>query len=547
MNLKIYLMKISRAVATRRSLVGRSDTAVQSGIGASEGPDMTLTSSTVQGMDPRTGLPSGEPVAVTSAEELDRVLSDATSAFARLCRGTPELRSGLLRALADRLDDEVAGLVELAASETGLPIPRLHAEVARTSGQLRLFADVVEEGSCLEVILDAADPTATPPQPDLRRWLEPMGPVLVFTASNFPFAFSILGGDTASALASGCPVVVKAHSSHPGLSRAVAQLAHEVIAQLDLPRGALSVVYGTEVGAAALRDPRIKAAGFTGSTTGGRVLFDIAAGRPEPIPFYGELGSVNPTVVTPAAVAARGAEICSGFVGSMTIGTGQFCTKPGLLFLPEGHGLDGSLRSAVEGVDPAPMLNARIKEQLANGLSELASRDDVAPVAQSADPPAEGSWASAALFSTTAKAVRNNPDELMREHFGPAGLIVEYRSYEDLFSVLQVVPGSLTATVHAELEDDFDIVSLLDLLARRAGRVIFNGWPTGVAVTWSMNHGGPWPATTSVAHTSVGATSIRRWLRPVCYQSVPEELLPEPLRSTSTLSIPRRVNGRLTW
>jgi NADP-dependent aldehyde dehydrogenase len=507
---------------------------------------MTLTSSTVQGMDPRTGLPSGEPVPLTSAEELGRVLSDATAAFATLRRGTPELPSQLLRALADRLDDEAAGIVELAASETGLPIPRLRAEVARTSGQLRLFAEVVAEGSYLEVILDAADPTTSPPQPDLRRWLEPIGPVLIFTASNFPFAFSVLGGDTASALASGCPVVVKAHSSHPGLSRAVAQLAHEVIAQLDLPRGTLSVVYGTEVGTTALGDPRIKAAGFTGSTAGGRVLFDIAAGRPEPIPFYGELGSVNPTVVTPAAVAARGAEICSGFVGSMTIGTGQFCTKPGLLFLPEGHGLDGSLRSAVEAVDPAPMLNACIKEQLTIGLSELASRDDVAIVARSADPPAEGSWASAALFGTTAEAVRNNPDELTREHFGPAGLIVEYRSYEDLLSVLQVVPGSLTATVHAEPRDDYDLASLLASLARSAGRVIFNGWPTGVAVSWSMNHGGPWPATTNSAHTSVGATSIRRWLRPVCYQSVPEELLPEPLRSTSTWGIPRRVNGRLT-
>ena len=253
------------------------------------------------------------------------------------------MRTGLLRALADRLDERTDELAALAVQESGLPLARLTGEVARTSGQLRLFAAVIEDGGYLEAAADSADPAATPPRPELRRWLEPVGPVLIFAASNFPFAFSVLGGDTASALASGCPVVVKAHPSHPGLSRAVAELAAATVSDLGLPPGVLAVIFGDEAGVDALRDPRIKAAGFTGSTAGGRFLFDIAAGRPAPIPFYGELGSINPAVITPEAAAARGEQIAAGFAGSMTMGTGQFCTKPGLLFLPAGHGLEDAL------------------------------------------------------------------------------------------------------------------------------------------------------------------------------------------------------------
>src|ERR1700722_6349215 len=370
---------------------------------------MTTLETAVQGVDPRSGEPVGPPVPVTSAGQLDQVLAAAAAAAGLLRSSRPGVRTGLLRALADRLDERTDELAALAVRESGLPLPRLTGEVARTSGQLRLFATVIEDGGYLEAAADSADPAATPPRPELRRWLEPVGPVLIFAASNFPFAFSVLGGDTASALASGCPVVVKAHPSPPGLSRAVAELAAATVSDLGLPPGVLAVIFGDEAGVDALRDPRIKAAGFTGSTAGGRFLFDIAASRPAPIPFYGELGSINPTVVTPAAVAARGAQIAAGFAASMTMGTGQFCTKPGLLFLPAGHGLEGALRDAVGAVAAAPLLNERIRGQLSSGLAELAARDDVEELHGGAAVPQAGSWAAPELFRTTAAAGAGAP------------------------------------------------------------------------------------------------------------------------------------------
>jgi NADP-dependent aldehyde dehydrogenase len=507
---------------------------------------MTTLETAVQGVDPRSGEPVGPPVPVTSAGQLDQVLAAAAAAAGLLRSSRPGVRTGLLRALADRLDERTDELAALAVQESGLPLPRLTGEVARTSGQLRLFATVIEDGGYLEAAADSADPAATPPRPELRRWLEPAGPVLIFAASNFPFAFSVLGGDTASALASGCPVVVKAHPSHPGLSRAVAELAAATVSDLGLPPGVLAVIFGDEAGVDALRDPRIKAAGFTGSTAGGRFLFDIAAGRPAPIPFYGELGSINPAVITPEAAAARGEQIAAGFAGSMTMGTGQFCTKPGLLFLPAGHGLEDALLGAVGGTAAAPMLNGRIRDQLAAGLSGLSGRDDVEVLLPEGPVPGAGAWAAPALFRTTARAVAADPEGLTREVFGPAALVVEYRDAADLLAALDAVAGSLTATVHAEPGDGFELTALLGRLREMAGRVIYNGWPTGVAVAWAMNHGGPWPATTSAAHTSVGATAIRRWLRPVCYQSLPDELLPEGLRAANPWQLPRRLDGALT-
>jgi acyl-CoA reductase-like NAD-dependent aldehyde dehydrogenase len=498
---------------------------------------------TVQGIDPRSGAKVGSPVPVTSPAQLDRVLAAAAAAAGGFGASRPRVRTGLLRALADALDERTSELADLAQQESGLPLPRLTGEVARTSGQLRLFAEVVEDGGYLEAVADSADPGAAPPRPELRRWLEPVGPVLIFAASNFPFAFSVLGGDTASALASGCPVVVKAHPSHPGLSRVVGELAAGVAAGLGLPPGVFAVIFGDQAGVDALRDPRIRAAGFTGSTAGGRFLFDVAASRPAPIPFYGELGSVNPAVVTPAAVAARGAQVAEGFAGSMTLGTGQFCTKPGLLFLPAGHGLEQSLHDAVGAAAAAPLLNQRIRDQLTAGVAGLAGHPDVDELAGGAAVPEAGAWAAPALFRTTARAVAGDPRGLTGEVFGPVALVVEYAGPDDLLAALGAVEGSLTATVHAEPGDDFDLAALLARLRELAGRVIYNGWPTGVAVAWAMNHGGPWPATTSSAHTSVGATAIRRWLRPVCYQSLPDDLLPEGLREANPWHLPRRVDG----
>jgi NADP-dependent aldehyde dehydrogenase len=502
--------------------------------------------SAIQGVDPRTGAPVGDAVPGTDRSGLESILSAAAAAATTFGRSTPDARAALLRALADALDAAADELVLLAVAESGLPEPRLTGEVGRTTGQLRLFADVVTDGGYLEVIIDSADPASAPPRPDLRRWLEPVGPVLVFAASNFPFAFSVLGGDTASALAAGCPVVVKAHGSQPGLSAKVATLAAEVVAKQGLPAGVFGAIFGDDAGLGALNDSRIRAAGFTGSTSGGRFLFDLASRRADPIPFYGELGSINPAVVTPAAAAARGVEIARGFVASMTLGTGQFCTKPGLLFLPAGHAMTEALSEAIAGSPAAPMLNERIRGQLTHGLANLTAHPDVATIAAAADAPATGSWASGAVFGTNAPAFQRDPDVLAAEYFGPNSLVVEYGDAGELISALAGIEGTLTATVHAEPDEPFPVADVLAALSGKAGRLVYNGWPTGVAVTWAMQHGGPWPATTAAGFTSVGATAIRRWIRPVCYQDVPEALLPSALRMDNPWRLPRRVDGRLT-
>jgi NADP-dependent aldehyde dehydrogenase len=499
----------------------------------------------VQGVDPRTGRPIGDPIPVTTAAELDGLLAAADSAAEQLTVSEPRRRAELLRALADALDGAAAHLVPLAMAESGLPEGRLVGEVARTSGQLRMFAEVALDGAYLEITLDRADPAAVPPRPDLRRWREPLGPVLVFAASNFPFAFSVLGGDTASALAAGCPVLVKAHGAHPATSVAVADLARRVVAEQGLPAGVFGLVVGDDAGLAALRDPRIAAAGFTGSTSGGRFLADVAAHRPRPIPFFGELGSINPVVVTPAAVKARGDAIAQQFVASMTLGTGQFCTKPGLLFLPADHDLSDALVAAAAEVAAAPLLNARIRDQLHAGLDQLANHPDVRPLTDARTGPEGGAWAAPQIFVTSATALRSDPKPLAEEYFGPNAVVVEYADEADLLAALNVIDGSLTATVHLEDSDIASGGALVDCMRRRAGRVIVNGWPTGVAVAWSMHHGGPPPATTDPAYTSVGAAAIHRWVRPICYQDVPEQLLPEPLRDDNPWRVPRRIDGKL--
>ncbi|NEE01725.1 aldehyde dehydrogenase (NADP(+)) [Phytoactinopolyspora halotolerans] len=500
----------------------------------------------IESMNPRTGEPAGAGVSETPAAELSSTLSLAKSAARRFATEPLTERSALLRAIADKLDDRAEELVPLADSETGLGKPRLTSELARTTFQLRLFAQVIDEGSFLEATLDTPAPDAKPvPRPDLRRVLEPLGPVLVFAASNFPFAFSVVGGDTASALAAGCPVVVKAHEGHPELSRRTGEIVSSVIAEHNLPAGIFTVIFGQQAGRDAVVDHRIKAAGFTGSTTGGRALFDLASGRVDPIPFYGELGSVNPTVVTKAAVRARGSEIASGFVNSFTLGTGQFCTKPGLLFLPAGHNLDTALAEAIGAVEPTPMLNARIAESYAKFSAELAAYPAVRSIVTPRLHTEPGAWGVPALFVTTAEKFTEAAETLATECFGPSSLIIEYASTHELINALQSVEGSLTATVHGEQSDLQNITPVLDVLRPRAGRLIWNGWPTGVAVAWAMQHGGPWPSTTNSLHTSVGPTAVRRWLRPVTYQSFPHDLLPQALQDGNPLGIPRRVDGAL--
>jgi NADP-dependent aldehyde dehydrogenase len=500
-----------------------------------------------QGTNPYTGEPAGPEVPHAAVADVDR-LARAAAAAAPLLAALPlTTRAGLLEAVAAALDGARDELVALADAETGLGQARLNGELTRTRVQLEMFAGVIREGSFHEAIIDLADPEALPaPRPDLRRMLIPIGPVAVFSASNFPFAFSVAGGDTASALAAGCPVIVKAHSGHPGLSRRTGEVVIAALAAAGAPDGTFAVLHGTPAGRSLVQHPAITAAGFTGSLGGGRALYDLANARPDPIPFYGELGSLNPAVVTPGALAAGAAEIVAGFVGSFTLGAGQFCTKPGLLFLPKGHGLDDALAEAVAAVPVGPLLNARIRSGYDEVAGALAGVDGVRPIVAPATTTEAGHRVSPMLLATSAGDLVAHHADLLEECFGPAALIIEYGSPGELIEALDVLPGALTATLHADPATESDLIRhLLDRFGTSAGRILFGGWPTGVAVTWAMQHGGPWPATTNALHTSVGATGIRRWLRPVTWQNVPDEFLPAELRDANPLGIPRRVNGAI--
>jgi NADP-dependent aldehyde dehydrogenase len=473
----------------------------------------------------------------TPVEEVDRIARAARDAFRITLAADDRTRAAWVRAVADALDADADTLVELAARETALPTsPRLAGEVARTTAQLRLFARVVEEGSYLEAAIDHPDPSTTPPTPDLRRVLRPIGPVAVFAASNFPFAFSVAGGDTASALAIGCPVVVKAHPGHPETSRRTAEVVSAALAAAGAPDGVFALVEGFEAGLALVDHPAIRAVGFTGSVRGGRALFDRAAARPDPIPFYGELGSLNPVVVTPGADAARGAALAEGLAGSFQLGAGQFCTKPGVVLLPHGSTLEAALPAHLA---PQPrLLTPAIAEGFAAGAERVSNLDGVEVVAtgEAGDGPAP------LVAATDAPTLLRHADELLEEVFGPFTLLVRCADEAERDAVLDAMPGSLSATVHREPGED--VGALVGRLEELAGRVLFAGWPTGVAVSWAQQHGGPWPSSTS-QFTSVGATAVRRFQRPVTYQDAPAELLPAALRDDNPLGIPRRVDGRL--
>ncbi|PRX96791.1 aldehyde dehydrogenase (NADP(+)) [Allonocardiopsis opalescens] len=494
--------------------------------------------------DPRTGKAVEEVIEESTTAEADAACVAARDAAPALEAMGRSGRARLLRGLADALEADRAGIVALADRETALGETRLNGELTRTCYQLRMFAEVLDEGSYLEAAIDHAGDTPMGPRPDLRRMLVPLGPVAVFGASNFPLAFSVPGGDTASALAAGCPVVVKAHPSHPATSQRCFEVMRAAAEAAGAPVGTLGLVHGQAAGAALVEHPAVRAVGFTGSLTGGRALADIAASRPDPIPFYGELSSINPVVVTPSAAEERGADIGSGLAGSVLLGAGQFCTKPGLVFVPAGEAgraLTESVSAAVTEAAAGWALNSGIAGTFRAGVAGLSGHASVATAASGGQADGDGYAMSPTVLATSATEL--TPD-LVDECFGPVTLLVAYASEAELLGALRRLPGSLTATLHTADGDEELTARLTAVLRPRAGRILFGGFPTGVAVSWAQHHGGPWPSTNS-QHTSVGATAIRRFLRPVTWQNAPEHALPAELREQPPSPLPRRIDGRL--
>lgn len=474
-----------------------------------------------------------DPVFRESGADQLAAATAAAAGAAAAYRGLPrEQRAAFLEAAATAIDALGDRLTERVVAETALPPARAAGERARTVGQLRLFAQVIRDGSYRGVRHDVALPERTPlPRPDLKLVHIPVGPVAVFGASNFPLAFSVAGGDTASALAAGCPVVVKAHPAHPGVSELVARAVAEAAASTGMPPGVFSMLHGgPEVGQALVRDRHIRAVGFTGSRAGGLALLEAARTRPSPIPVYAEMSSVNPVVVLPGALADAGAAeaLAAAYLGSLTKEAGQFCTNPGLLFLPAGAAGEAFLDAARQAADPLPaqtMLTPGIAQAYAAGLGRWCDTAGVRAVASGS---VSDGAAKPTVLQTDLATFTSNPG-LHDEVFGPAGLVVRYPAVADLHPVLAALEGQLTASIHAGASDLEDARGLLAVLEGRVGRVVWGGWPTGVEVAPAMVHGGPWPATSAPATTSVGTLAIARWLRPVCYQDLPESLAPPEL------------------
>jgi 2,5-dioxopentanoate dehydrogenase len=506
------------------------------------------TGSTFTAVNPATGDVLEPDFQEASPATVERAVAAARQAFETYRDTPPADRASFLRAIADELVGLDDMLISRASGETGLPAGRLTGERGRTVAQLRMFADLIEEGSWVDARIDTALPERTPlPRPDLRRMLIPLGPVGVFGASNFPLAFSVAGGDTASALAAGCPVVFKAHPAHPGTSEMTARALLRAADGTGMPAGVFTLLQGQghEVGLALVRHPSIQAIGFTGSLRGGRALFDAAAARPEPIPVYAEMGSVNPVFLLDSALEERGDQIADGLVTSITMGVGQFCTNPGVVVATGGPALDrllGRLEERIQGASGGPMLYGGICSGYREGTEALRNDADVNVLAEAADAGAAERFGRPALFVTTARAFRDKP-ELRHEVFGPSSLVVVADGPADLVEVARSLEGQLTATIHAAPDDLLRHRDLVRELEQRSGRLIFNGFPTGVEVSPAMQHGGPYPATTNAGATSVGTAAIGRFARPVAYQDFPEELLPVELRNANERAVWRLVNG----
>ncbi|TVQ23890.1 MAG: aldehyde dehydrogenase (NADP(+)) [Spirochaetaceae bacterium] len=549
---------------------------------------------TIYGVNPKTGerLDPGFPAA--DAARVDALVADAVASFARYRATSGPDRAAFLRAIASQIEALGDELITVCDAETALGPVRIASERGRTVNQLRMFADLVEEGSWVDARIDTAMPDRSPlPKPDIRRMLAPIGPVVVFGASNFPLAFSVAGGDTASALAAGNPVIVKAHGSHPGTSALVGKAVSAAAQQCGLPTGVFAVVHGpgSVVGSALVKHPGIRAVGFTGSRGGGRALMDLAAARETPIPVYAEMGSINPLIVLPHAIAHRGTAIAEGLAGSVCLGVGQFCTNPGLILVVEPAGGDAGavgganaggdagagagataafvsrLAATMEAQGPGVMLNRSIASTYCGMVARFASAHGVvthtgagsqeAGGGASSQPDDTGTTQAAeagpdghatvppALFSVSADVFVQSP-LLAEEVFGPATLVVRCADATDVTRCLSVIGGNLTATLHGDDEDFAGYADLVRVVEQTVGRVIFNGFPTGVEVCPSMTHGGPYPASASEFHTSVGTGAILRFARPVSYQNCPQSLLPAELQNANPRGIMRIVNGAYT-
>ena len=483
--------------------------------------------------------------------EIDRALQLADAAFDPLRTRSAEDRAALLDSIADEIMALGDELFARAHAETNLPLPRLTAERGRTAMQAKLFASMIREGSWLDVVIDHALPDRQPlPRPDMRKMLVPIGPIVVFGASNFPFAISVAGTDTVCALGAGCPVVVKAHPAHPGTCEIMAGAVQRALKKHGFPAGCFSLVQGAshDVGNALVKHPLTRAVAFTGSLQGGKALWQIANARPEPIPVYAELGSANPVFILPQALAQRGEQIAQGYVQSTALGVGQFCTNPGLLLGLKGDGFSqfqSAVATAAQNIAPQTMLHAGIRNAYDQGIAAIGKTPGVSLIAKSTQPvDPHLTQAACVMFKTDVNTFESQP-HLHREVFGPTSLIIEADNTEQLEKIARQLEGHLTATVHATPEDLKNHATLIRILERKVGRIVINGFPTGVEVAHATHHGGPYPASLDGHWTSIGGASIYRFVRPVCYQGFPDEALPVELHEANPRNIWRKVNGEI--
>lgn len=515
------------------------------------GAEFADSATTFHAQDPSSNTPLEPAFAECGPDEVARAADAAWDAFQILRRTSPAQRADLLEDIATGLEQLGPQLSERVVAETALPPARPVGELARTAGQLRMFAADLRAGTWAETRVDPGDAARTPlPRPDIRQRAVAVGPVAVFGASNFPLAFSVAGGDTASALAAGCPVIVKAHPAHPGVSELVGRVIREAVAHQGLPAGTFSLLQGTshELGTALVSHPKVRAVGFTGSRGGGMALVQAAAQRRVPIPVYAEMSAINPVFLLPGAVQERAEQLATGYVASLTGSGGQLCTKPGLVFaadLPETKTFLDATARAIADVPAVPLLTNGIRDAYRSGIARAAAVPGVEQLAQGSAGNGDDNAVTASVLVTDLDTVREHP-ELLDEIFGPAGLVVLVRTPDELVDATADLDGQLTATLQLGDADTGLATELLHELELLAGRILVNGWPTGVEVNHAMVHGGPFPATSAPATTSVGARAIERFQRPVAYQDVPETLLPTELADENPWHLLRRVDGRPT-